>query len=336
LLAKVFIGFQAESKSLRRLAMKAIMASYSPNSPASTSVESERILVVGGGSFIGQHMIATIGSECCVGTWHSKPMSGGLRFDALKDDLVEAVPDLTSFAHAMVLYGNTDLDDCARNYDRAWKLNVESTRRVIDRLIQANVPFTFTSSESVFDGNSGPYEETSAANPIMAYGRQKLEVETYLRDRYPDGSWTILRLGKVFGSTPENEKLFTGWLDAINSGRKIRVAIDQIFSPIFVDDVVKACIAVVQKKLRGLYHLCGMRAYSRLDLLNMLIQEVERYRPVTNEIDPCSIDDFNLFDARPKNTVMIPDKFIAASGLAITSTEVVCRRIVDAYFDKRG
>lgn len=294
-----------------------------------------KILIVGACGFVGSHMYRALGAERAMGTWFHVPFEGGIRFDALTQDLAEVLKP-EGIAHVMVFYGDTMPDSCAKNPALSQALNVDSTKRVIDRLVAWGLPFTFTSSESVFDGTSGPSDENTPPNPIMLYGRQKLEIEDYLRDVHPDAPWTIMRFGKVFGATSVNEKLFTGWIDAIEAGRKIRIATDQVFSPIFVDDVVKACVMAAERDLRGLFHLCGARPFSRYELLEMLIAEVRRHRPVDVEIEKCSIDDFDLLEPRPKDVSMRVDKLVAAIGITITPTEAVCRRIVDDYFSRKA
>jgi dTDP-4-dehydrorhamnose reductase len=107
-------------------------------------------------------------------------------------------------------------------------VNVESTQRVIDQLQEWLVPFTFMSSGSVFDGTRPNSSEADPANPIMLYGQQKLDIEHYLEKS--EKPFSIARLGKVFGSTSVNEKLFTGWISPVENGDTvIRCATGQVF-----------------------------------------------------------------------------------------------------------
>lgn len=294
-----------------------------------------KILVLGASGFIGRHMAARLGRDGVLATRFRSPLDNAVVFDALTQTLAEIVPDPGAIAHAMVFYGDTMPDSCARDPVHSQALNVDSTKRVIDQLVQWGIPFTFTSSESVFDGTRGNNDEDCPPNPIMLYGRQKVEIEVYLRERHPNAAWTVFRLGKVFGSTSLNEKLFTGWIDAIEAERLIKIATDQIFSPIYVEDVVGTCLLAAQKGVRGLFHLCGVRPYSRYELLLMTIKEVERYRPMASVIEKCSIDDFALIEPRPKDCSMSPARVIAATGTTITPTESVCRQIVDDYYRLR-
>ena len=83
---------------------------------------------------------------------------------------------------------------------RSYAINVQSTRRVIDDLVELGIKPVFTSSEYVFDGEQGNYVEDDPAIPSTVYGSQKLQIEQYLTDRCVD--YAVLRLAKVYGSDP--------------------------------------------------------------------------------------------------------------------------------------
>ncbi len=294
----------------------------------------KKILVLGACGFVGRRMVERLGPDAVLGTYFRQPRADGLYFDALTQDLGAIIPDRRAIRHAMIFYGDTHPDSCASDPARSHALNVESTARVIDRLVDWDIPFTFTSSESVFDGSRHLSTERDIANPIMLYGRQKLLIEHYLATVHPAARWTVMRLGKVYGDSADNDKLFTGWIAAVLAGRLIRIATDQIFSPVFVDDVVGACVAAADRGLTGLYHLCGPRAYARDELLRMLLDELGRHRTIDPRVEPCSIDDFNLPEPRPKDVSMRPDKLVQALGFTLTPAEDICRKVVLNYLSR--
>ena len=295
-------------------------------------VQDERkFLLLGGTSFVGRQMVARLGWDRVIGTQHRLQMPGCLTFDATATDLGEIISDPSEIGHCFILYGDTMPDSCANDPEASRLLNVDSTKKVIDRLQAWDIPLTFTSTEFVFDGTSANSVEEDIAEPILLYGRQKLEVEQYLA--VSGKPYIVMRLGKVFDPSGGNGKLFTDWIEAIERGeRKIRCAVDQFFSPIQVLDVVEGLLLGAEKKIFGVYHLCGLERESRMDLLQMLVEEVRRFRPVEVELVPCSIDDFPMLERRPKDVSMKPDKLIAATGLSIASTRDVCRKIVENHY----
>jgi dTDP-4-dehydrorhamnose reductase len=293
-------------------------------------IENKKILILGASGFIGGHMFRQLGPDRAIAAVYKSAVENSVYFDVLKMELADVIDDPATIGHAMVFFGETHPDACAANPEWSQRLNVDCTKQVIDQLIEWGVPLTFTSSEFVFDGGRGRNVESDPVNPINLYGRQKLEIERYLDA--VGGEWTVMRLGKVFGSDRANAKLFAGWIDAVEAGTPVRIASDQIFSPIHVRDVVDGCLLAARKSARGLYHLCGSRPYSRLELFEMLVAEIGNYREVDIEVDICSIEDFDLPEPRPKDCSMLPDKMIAAIGLEITPIETICRKIVRNHY----
>lgn len=291
----------------------------------------KKILILGASGFVGGHMWELLGPDRAIAATFSRDEGGTVHFDALTMELRDIVPSFDEIAHAMVFYGETHPDRCANDPEWSEALNVESTKRVIDCLVEQGVPFTFTSSEFVFDGSQGKNTENSPTNPINLYGEQKLRVEKYIEET--NGDWTVMRLGKVFEADGANAKLFSGWIEEIESGQKIRVADDQVFSPILVNDVVVGCLRAAKMGVRGLYHLCGTRPYGRDQLLTMLVEEMRNYNPIDVIVEKCSIDDFDLPELRPKDCSMLPDKLVSATGLEITQIEDVCRDTVRRHFE---
>ena len=122
--------------------------------------------------------------------------------------------------------GDTDPDSCVADPALSRAINVESTKTMIDDLLALGVKIIFTSTEFVFDGNRGMYNEKDQINPILLYGEQKAEIERYLQTIAPEAC--ILRLAKVYGLTPSDGTLFTGMFDLIQSTTTIRCASDQV------------------------------------------------------------------------------------------------------------
>lgn len=290
----------------------------------------KKVLIIGASGFVGGYMLDLLGNDRAVGTYHDEPTSGGVMFDVRTMALAEAIDDPSLFSHAFVLFGDTHPDSCQLDPDNSHAINVAGAIHVIDQLNEWGIPFSFTSSESVFDGKQGNYSEDDTAAPIMLYGEQKLAIEDYLAKN--GGTYTITRLGKVIGSDPHTDKLYSGWIKAMEQGDTIRCAIDQTFSPIHVSDVVDGLLRAADQKAYGLYHLCGEQGHSRLQLLQMTCNAFKNHKDVSSIIEECSIDNFDLLEPRPKDVSMSPAKLVLATGLQIKNMEDVTKAVVDSYF----
>jgi len=264
-------------------------------------------LIVGASGHIGRHLFRLIGPKRVVATFHSTPIQGGLYFDATRMRLAETVlPGSHRFEAAFLLYGLTRIDDCARAPDATARVNVESMTRAIDDLVGAGVTPIYASSDAVFDGAKGAYTEDEAPKPILTYGKQKAAVESYLRDM--PKPWIVARLSKVVGHGEDGTDILLDWIHKIEREEPIECATDLFFTPIYIDDAVRALVTLAERKLSGIYHVCGLRSMSRWELLQILIEEMRRYRPVNPRIVLRSIRDFEFAEPRPLDTSMSPAK----------------------------
>lgn len=273
-----------------------------------------RVLVLGGSSLVGSHLLARLGRERTVATYHRTPLPGGVPFDIRAMVPEELARLAAGCSHAVILSGNTNPDDCARDPVSARRLNVEAIEAVIEQLDALNVIPVFTSTESVFDGARGLYLESDPAVPLMSYAAHKLEIEKHLAAR--GLPYLVVRLARVVTSDPGDATLFSDWLRRIKAGETIRCATDHIFSPIHADDVAAALAALIEGGHTGLFHLGGPDALSRLTMLEQLIGS---WRAAGHRFDgavqPCVMADFSTLEPRPRDISLVSAKLIAATGI---------------------
>ena len=119
-----------------------------------------RYLILGASGFIGAHLYAALGPARAVATYHKTPVPGALHFDATRMRLRDSILGGThNFTHAFLLHGVTNIDQCARDPDLAYAVNVTGHKRVIDDLLAAHIVPVFASSDAVFDGTHGLWTE---------------------------------------------------------------------------------------------------------------------------------------------------------------------------------
>ncbi len=291
-----------------------------------SSSSSDRILVLGGSCAIGRALKARLG-ERAVATHRGRGPEDWPRFDALADPVDPLLDRLGLFRHAVVLFAESNPDRCAKDPAAARHLNVDRTVEILDRLLARGITPLFTSTESVFDGRKGAYVETDPPNPQMTYGKLKLEVERHLEGRPA----LVVRLARVVGTTPNDRTLFTGWLADIAAGKLIRVAADNRFAPIHVDDVAEGLVRLMDRGLAGLFHLGNPVSAGRLEMLETLLGAWHRAgRTFSGRIEPCRFADFPTLEPRPLDSTIVPAKLVAATGLEIRTIEAICRQAVAA------
>ena len=294
-----------------------------------------RFLIVGASGFLGRFLYARLGSVRAIATYHKNPVLGGVYFKAgtmrLADMFLRRDHGLT---HAFLLHGASKIDECACNPAATGNLNVDSTIQMVDDLLDAGVTPVFTSSDAVFDGKRGLWTEEDPVNPILTYGHHKAAVEQYLLSK--NAPWIVARLSKVVGMDLDTHSVLGEWIQNIEAGEAIHCASDQIFSPVYIEDVVRALILLAEGNFTGVFNVCGPCPLSRLDLMNLLVGAVQRYLAVEANIIPCSIRDFPFRELRPLNTSMSPKKLYSALGTTFDSMETVCQRIAQQRYGDSG
>lgn len=292
-----------------------------------------RFLVLGASGLVGRRLLRRLGPERAVGTYHSRPFPGGIRFDLTRDRLGELLAHAGGrFSHAVVASGITRIDACAADPDGSARVNVEGVARLLDDLIAAGIHPIFTSSDGVYDGSRPLSREDDPTAPILTYGRHKLAIERHLAQR--DEPWTVVRLSKVLDPALDPDGVLGPWIDDLVHGRPIRCAVDQVFTPVGVDDVVEALRRLAAAGLSGLFNLGGPERLSRMELLERLLAEVRRHRDVAPVIQACSIRDFPFAEPRPFDGSQCIDKLRAAIGYDPEGMTALCRRAAATYFGR--
>jgi dTDP-4-dehydrorhamnose reductase len=289
----------------------------------------KKVLILGGSSYVGRHLIAKINPNNVLFTYNKTTISGGVKFDSTVMDLEEVV-DLNEVNSAVILLGDTNPETCIEDVEKSENLNVRSIKRIINALSTYNIKVIFASSEFVYDGGTGNYIESDKTKPILLYGKQKLEIEHYIRKNI--STHTILRFAKIYGSELDDKTLFTSWLKLVELENNIVCADDQYFSPVHIDNVVDTILFAISNEMRGIFNLAGPVRKSRMELLLILIREINKIEDCNTNVLPCSIDDFNLNEKRPKDVSMNPSKLVSATGVKLVYPDEVCAEIANKFY----
>jgi dTDP-4-dehydrorhamnose reductase len=258
-----------------------------------------RFLILGASGFIGRHLrAAAVRKEHAVlGTQARSHLPDLLQFELGRDRILERVP--RSFleddfpCHVIHATGFGGPDDCARHLDLSRLVNVDAVRQVREDLSAFAVRHVYLSSSYVFDGRSGGYRERDQCQPICEYGRQKLDVESYLLDSAPRS--LVLRLDKVVGTDPEERHLLSDWRRLLVEGRPIRCWSGQTLCPILVDDVAAAIVEACRQGLTGVFHAAGSETLDRLSFARRFQQATG----LAGKVVEAAEESFGFADRRP-------------------------------------
>src|SRR5262245_16492716 len=153
------------------------------------------VLVIGASGLVGGafHERLTAAGLRVTGTSHSHPRPGlapfelGLRPEPFLD---QVAPDLVILASAM-----THVDRCETEPAEAQRRNVDEVAPIAGWCAGRKVPFLYFSTDYVFDGREGPYDESAPVHPLSVYARTKLAAERLVAE--VPGS-LVIRITNVF------------------------------------------------------------------------------------------------------------------------------------------
>lgn len=230
-----------------------------------------RVIVVGASGVIGGQLLADANAQSrpAVGTYFHNEKPGMVAFDMTQQALADAVPDVGPGDTVVLLSARADPNWVFENPFESRALNVEGTIRASDDARTAGARVVFVSTEFVFDGVSGGYDEDARPAPTTLYGQQKVEVEEHLQAT--GGQWAIVRLGWTVGWEKDARcPVFLTYKTLMTKGA--RMAEDNKFTLSDVRDTSQAILEVADRDENAIWHLASAPPVTRTDLADWVME----------------------------------------------------------------
>jgi dTDP-4-dehydrorhamnose reductase len=228
--------------------------------------------ITGAGGLIGNYLAHTA-AQFAPG-WHARPL--------VRSDL-----DLADFPKAAELFRQEQpraifhcaalsrSPECEANPALAHKLNVEVTRNLCELAI--DIPLVFFSSDLVFDGLTGHYEEESPVNPLSVYAETKIAAEQIV---LTNPRHIVVRTSLNGGTSPSGDRGFNEQMrNAWKAGQTLRLFKDEFRCPIHAEVTARAAWELLNKNRPGLYHVAGSQRVSRWQLGELLAPRWPQLNP---------------------------------------------------------
>lgn len=185
---------------------------------------------------------------------------------------------------------------CEKNPQLAHKLNVEVTALLAE--LAADIPFIFFSTDLVFDGRDGNYDESAAPNPLSAYAKTKLEAERIV---LTNSKHTVVRTSLNFGVSPTGDRAFNEqMLATLHRGETLKLFTDEFRCPIPAIETARAVWELAARKQPGLYHVAGGERLSRWQIGQLL---AEYWKIPKARMEPMSMRDFHGLPRSPDTSL---------------------------------
>lgn len=155
----------------------------------------------------------------------------------------------------------TNVDECERNPAKYFDLNVTAPKMIAEMCRSFKATPVFFSSDYVFDGIEGFYDETSVPNPINQYGQQKLIAEFEILKINSDS--IIIRTNSVFGNDVKRSNFVLRLQENLQQGKAATIPYDELCAPTFTDDIAVVAAGLLKEGFRGTAHAAGADFTSR-------------------------------------------------------------------------
>ena len=205
----------------------------------------------------------------------------------------------------------TNVDTCEDQKELAYQLNVESVKTLISVCEEHDIQLVHLSTDFIFDGAKGPYDEEADPNPLSYYGQTKVEAENIIK--VSNCRWAILRTILVYGivSDMSRSNIVLWAKGALEKGSPINVVNDQWRMPTLAEDLADCCLLAVEKNAQGVYNASGKDMMSISELVARVADYWKLDKSMINEI---SAETLNQTAKRPVRTGFVLDKTIRDLG----------------------
>lgn len=180
--------------------------------------------------------------------WHNIDLNDR----AVIEDLIERIQP-AAVIHTAAL---ANLDYCERHPHEAEAINYRATEKIAQVCARHSTRLVFISTDMVYDGEKGNYQESEPAEPISVYGRSKIAAEQAVSGH--GGNFAIARIALTYGRPAAHGTSFSQWLDQrLRAGQKVPLFTDQFRSPIWVNNLAEMLLELAGIEFVGTMNLGG-------------------------------------------------------------------------------
>ena len=188
--------------------------------------------------------------------------------ETLRDVVENVEPDVIINTAAL---GN--IRRCEENRELAEEQNHLAHRNVISVCNEKSIRLVYISTSSVFSGKKGNYREEDLPHPTTVYGQTKLRGEEATKNEAED--WAIFRVTAIFGDYPEAKDFVRQLMLELGQGKTF-TCWDQVISPSYGPFVAGAIMSLVERAVKGIWHVAGKEHLSRYEIGTIIQQYLKK------------------------------------------------------------
>jgi len=262
----------------------------------------DKLMIIGGSGLLGGHLIQFSKNEFnVVATYNNHPFKikdcKSVHMDITdmnktENTILKERPDLVILTAAQ-----RNVDYCERNQKEVKKINIEGVKNVALASNKVQAKLVYLSTDLVFDGEKGHYDEKDTTNPVNYYGKTKLDGERKVQNtshNYAIARVSVLYDWNLFDHTTN----FVTWVyEGLKKGKQIQLFSDQYRNATYIKNACEALLSIYKKNEKGIFHVAGANCENRF-YIGKKVAEIFGFDE--NLIIPCMSDEGNWLAKRPK------------------------------------
>ncbi len=196
---------------------------------------------------------------------------------------------------------------CQMHPEITGRINVDAAAHLAGLAADTGIPFVFTSTDLVFDGETAPYRENDPVSPLSIYGEQKVRAEAEILERHP--SAVICRMPLMFGeASPASGSFLQSMVRRLQAGDEVQLFTDEFRTPLSVRDAVRGLFLALEKARGEVLHLGGKERISRFDFGMLVVRVLGKWQEKLRE---CRLLDMPMAAPRPRDVSLDSSKAFA-------------------------
>ena len=211
-------------------------------------------------------------------------------FESVHALLEEVAPEIIIHTAAF-----TNLNYCEGHKIETHDLHVKLTKILAEF---PNVKLIYISTDSVFDGTNGNYDENFPTYPLNYYAHSKLEGEWAALSANPR---TLVIRTNIFGlKNPIGNSLAEWALKSFKEEKTINGFNDVMFNPLYVGQLSELLIKLIDTDLAGIIHVGASENMSKFEFLKALARTFGFPQTLVSE----SVSPVDSSLKRPRDTTL--------------------------------
>lgn len=214
------------------------------------------------------------------------------------DSLNRIKPDLV--IHTV---GLTNIERCELHPEEARYINVELAANVAKSCARLGVPLVHISSDHLFSGHEEFVGEEQPVNPQNIYAHTKAEAEVEVLKQYPHA--LVVRTNFYGWGLPYRISFSDFIINNFRSGKSLTLFQDVFYTPLDMDELIRAVHALVVKNANGIFHVVGDE---RISKYQFGLKVAEHFKLDSNLINVGNISDNLSLVKRPADMSLSNEK----------------------------